>query len=63
MGDIDGALERAGWEAFMREPSKGLKARINFLLGELKTSRSCLEFGSRVWCDASEPEHRTTQVQ
>ncbi|MFE9098054.1 hypothetical protein, partial [Streptomyces sp. NPDC007264] len=25
--------------------------------------RSCLEFGSRVWCDASEPEHRTTQVQ
>ncbi|AVH93668.1 DNA-binding protein [Streptomyces sp. WAC00288] len=40
MGDIDEALERADFEAFTREPPKGLKARINFLLGQLKTTKA-----------------------
>ncbi|MEU7729411.1 XRE family transcriptional regulator [Streptomyces sp. NPDC040724] len=40
MGDIDAALERADREAFTRQPPKGLKARINFLMGRLKTTRA-----------------------
>ncbi|MFI1280958.1 telomere-protecting terminal protein Tpg [Streptomyces sp. NPDC020858] len=40
MGDIDDALERANRETFTREPPRGLKARINFLMGKLKTTRA-----------------------
>ncbi|MFJ7593011.1 telomere-protecting terminal protein Tpg [Streptomyces sp. NPDC097617] len=40
MGDIDDALERAGREAFTREPPKTLKARINFLMSRLKTTKA-----------------------
>ncbi|MGK5638618.1 telomere-protecting terminal protein Tpg [Streptomyces sp. URMC 126] len=40
MGDIDEALERADFEAFTREPPKSLKARINFLVGQLKTTKA-----------------------
>ena len=40
MGDVDAALERADVEAFTREPPKGLKARIRFLLRQLKTTRA-----------------------
>ncbi|WP_404962594.1 telomere-protecting terminal protein Tpg [Streptomyces sp. 147326] len=40
MGDIDAALERADREAFTRQPPKGLKARINFLMGRLKTTKA-----------------------
>ncbi|MGW6982232.1 telomere-protecting terminal protein Tpg [Streptomyces sp. NPDC054932] len=40
MGDIDDALERADREAFTREPPKTLKARINFLVKQLRTTRS-----------------------
>ncbi|WP_331743346.1 XRE family transcriptional regulator (plasmid) [Streptomyces sp. NBC_01136] len=40
MGDIDDALERADYETFTREPPKGLQARINFLLGKLKTTKA-----------------------
>ncbi|MGW7439422.1 telomere-protecting terminal protein Tpg [Streptomyces sp. NPDC054849] len=40
MGDIDDALERADREVFTREPPKTLRARINFLMGRLKTTRA-----------------------
>lgn len=40
MGEIEDAIERADQEAFTREPPKGLKARINFLLGRLKTTKA-----------------------
>ncbi|MGW0561592.1 telomere-protecting terminal protein Tpg [Streptomyces sp. NPDC003016] len=40
MGDIDDALDRADREAFTREPPKSLKARINFLMGKLKTTKA-----------------------
>ncbi|MER6445354.1 telomere-protecting terminal protein Tpg [Streptomyces venezuelae] len=40
MGDIDDALERADREVFTREPPKSLKARINFLMSRLKTTRA-----------------------
>ncbi|TPQ23760.1 telomere-protecting terminal protein Tpg [Streptomyces sporangiiformans] len=40
MGDIDDALDRADQEAFTREPPKSLKARINFLLKQLKTTKA-----------------------
>ncbi|MFF7329940.1 telomere-protecting terminal protein Tpg [Streptomyces sp. NPDC090306] len=40
MGDIDDALRRADSEGFTREPPKGLQARINFLLKQLKTARA-----------------------
>ncbi|MFI1769226.1 telomere-protecting terminal protein Tpg [Streptomyces sp. NPDC020800] len=39
MGDIDDALDRAGQEAFTREPPKTLKGRINYLLKQLKTTK------------------------
>ncbi|MFF4353835.1 telomere-protecting terminal protein Tpg [Streptomyces sp. NPDC001530] len=37
---INEAVDRAGEEAFTREPPKTLKGRINFLLGKLKTTRA-----------------------
>lgn len=37
---IDDALERAGLETFTREPPKSTRARINFLLRKLKTTRA-----------------------
>ncbi|NWF27443.1 XRE family transcriptional regulator [Streptomyces sp. PKU-EA00015] len=40
MGDIDDALERADQEAFTREPPKGLRARIDFLIKQLKTAKA-----------------------
>lgn len=40
MGDIEDALERADREAFTREPPKTLQARINFLMGKLKTTKA-----------------------
>ncbi|MER5466645.1 XRE family transcriptional regulator [Streptomyces sp. NPDC002668] len=43
MTDIHEALDRADREAFTREPPKGLQARINFLLGKLKTTKAVAE--------------------
>lgn len=40
MGDIDDALDRAGQEAYTREPPKTLKARINYLMKQLKTTKA-----------------------
>jgi len=40
VGDIEDALERADREAFTREPPKTLQARINFLMGKLKTTKA-----------------------
>ncbi|MFG2196006.1 telomere-protecting terminal protein Tpg [Streptomyces sp. NPDC048639] len=40
MREIDDALERAGQEAFTREPPKTLKGRINFLLRTLRTAKA-----------------------
>ncbi|WP_445398795.1 telomere-protecting terminal protein Tpg [Streptomyces sp. LE64] len=40
MGEIEDAIERADQETFTRQPPKGLKARINFLLGQLKTTKA-----------------------
>ncbi|MGW1616627.1 telomere-protecting terminal protein Tpg [Streptomyces sp. NPDC002285] len=37
---INEAVDRADEEAFTREPPKTLKARINFLLGKLKTTKA-----------------------
>lgn len=40
MGEIDDAIERADREAFTRRPPKTLRARINFLMKQLKTTRA-----------------------
>ena len=40
MREIDDALERAGQEAFTREPPTSTQARINFLMRQLKTTRA-----------------------
>ncbi|MFJ1616274.1 telomere-protecting terminal protein Tpg [Streptomyces sp. NPDC088251] len=40
MGEIEDAIERADQEAFTRQPPQGLKARINFLLGQMKTTKA-----------------------
>jgi hypothetical protein len=40
VGEIEDAIERADQETFTRQPPKGLKARINFLLGQMKTTRA-----------------------
>ncbi|MFJ7587605.1 telomere-protecting terminal protein Tpg [Streptomyces sp. NPDC097617] len=40
MGDIEDAITRADRETFTRQPPKTLKARINFLMGRLKTTRA-----------------------
>lgn len=40
MGEIEDAIERADQEAFTRQPPKGLRARINFLVGKLKTTKA-----------------------
>ncbi|MER7112601.1 telomere-protecting terminal protein Tpg [Streptomyces sp. NPDC000229] len=40
MGEIEDAIERAEQEAFTRRPPKGLKARINFLVAQLKTTKA-----------------------
>ncbi|WP_274919473.1 telomere-protecting terminal protein Tpg [Streptomyces sp. WZ-12] len=40
MGEIEGAIERADQEAFTRQPPKSLKARINFLVGQMKTTKA-----------------------
>ncbi|MEU3448703.1 XRE family transcriptional regulator [Streptomyces thermolilacinus] len=43
MGDIDDALRRADEEAFTREPPKSTRARVNFLVGKLKSTRAVAE--------------------
>ncbi|MDN3296791.1 XRE family transcriptional regulator [Streptomyces ficellus] len=43
MGDIEDALERAEQEAFTRNPPKSTQARVNFLLGKLRTTRAVAE--------------------
>ncbi|MFE0203928.1 telomere-protecting terminal protein Tpg [Streptomyces sp. NPDC018026] len=43
MGEIEDAIERADQEAFTRQPPKGLRARINFLVGKLKTTKAVAE--------------------
>ncbi|WP_405435142.1 XRE family transcriptional regulator [Streptomyces avidinii] len=40
MWDIEDAIDRADREVFTREPPKALKARINFLMGRLKTTKA-----------------------
>lgn len=40
MGDIDDALDRAGQEAFTRQPPKTLKGQINYLMKQLKTAKA-----------------------
>ncbi|HZG05680.1 MAG TPA: XRE family transcriptional regulator [Streptomyces sp.] len=40
MGEIDEALQRAETEVFTRTPPKTLKAQINFLVRQLKTTRA-----------------------
>ncbi|MYQ36824.1 hypothetical protein B046DRAFT_05481 [Streptomyces sp. LamerLS-316] len=40
MGIVDDALDRADQEAFTREPPRGLKARINFLMKQLRTTKA-----------------------
>ncbi len=40
MGEIDDAIERADREAFTRHPPKTLQVRINFLMKQLKTTKS-----------------------
>jgi hypothetical protein len=40
VGEIEDAIERADQETFTRELPKGLKARINFLVGQLKTTKA-----------------------
>ncbi|MER6958688.1 XRE family transcriptional regulator [Streptomyces sp. NPDC000618] len=40
MGDIDDALERAGREAFTKEPPKTLKGQIGYLMKQLGTTRA-----------------------
>ncbi|MFF9282568.1 telomere-protecting terminal protein Tpg [Streptomyces griseosporeus] len=39
-GEIDDALDRAGQEAFTRQPPKTLKGRVNFLLRQLKSTQA-----------------------
>jgi transcriptional regulator with XRE-family HTH domain len=41
--DVHDALHRADQEVFTREPPKGLRARINFLVGKLKTTKAVAE--------------------
>lgn len=43
MAEIEDAIERADREAFTRQPPKTLKARINFLIKQLKTTRAVAE--------------------
>ncbi|MGW1320179.1 telomere-protecting terminal protein Tpg [Streptomyces sp. NPDC002426] len=40
MGIVDDALGRADQEAFTREPPRSLKARINFLMKQLRTTKA-----------------------
>ncbi|MFE4213735.1 telomere-protecting terminal protein Tpg [Streptomyces sp. NPDC056844] len=40
MGVVDDALDRADQEAFTREPPRSLKARINFLMKQLRTTKA-----------------------
>ncbi|MEU2680805.1 XRE family transcriptional regulator [Streptomyces sp. NPDC007107] len=40
MGIVDEALDRADQEAFTREPPRSLKARINFLMKQLRTTKA-----------------------
>lgn len=40
MGEIEDAIQRADQDAFTRQPPKNLKARINFLVGKLKTTKA-----------------------
>ncbi|MGW4569154.1 telomere-protecting terminal protein Tpg [Streptomyces sp. NPDC004561] len=39
-GEIDDAIERAGWESFTREPPKTLKGQIGFLLRQLRSAKA-----------------------
>ncbi|MFE3384838.1 telomere-protecting terminal protein Tpg [Streptomyces anulatus] len=40
MGEIEDAIQRADQDVFTRQPPKNLKARINFLVGRLKTTKA-----------------------
>ncbi|MFF2963332.1 telomere-protecting terminal protein Tpg [Streptomyces sp. NPDC057963] len=40
MGEIEDAIQRADQEAFTRQPPQGLKACINFLLRQMKTTKA-----------------------
>ncbi|GAA2485166.1 telomere-protecting terminal protein Tpg [Streptomyces longisporus] len=40
MAEIEDAIERADRESFTREPPKTLRARINFLMKQLKTTKA-----------------------
>ncbi|MGK5548479.1 telomere-protecting terminal protein Tpg [Streptomyces sp. URMC 127] len=40
MGEIEDALDRAGFETFTKEPPKGLQARIRFLLKQMETAKA-----------------------
>jgi hypothetical protein len=40
VAEIEDAIERADQEAFTRQPPKSLKARINFLVGQMKTTKA-----------------------
>jgi transcriptional regulator with XRE-family HTH domain len=41
--DVHDALDRAEREVFTREPPKSVQARVNFLLGKLKTTKAVAE--------------------
>ncbi|MGK5545001.1 telomere-protecting terminal protein Tpg [Streptomyces sp. URMC 127] len=45
MGEIEDAIERAGQEAFTREPAKTVQARVNFLLKYLTPKEIGQEIG------------------
>ncbi|MFD3756373.1 telomere-protecting terminal protein Tpg [Streptomyces sp. NPDC058622] len=40
MGDIDDALEHAERDTFTRQPPKSLKARLNYLMSQLKSTKA-----------------------
>ncbi|MCP9946825.1 XRE family transcriptional regulator [Streptomyces somaliensis] len=40
MGEIEDAIERADQETFTRQPPKSLKARVNFLVRRMKTTKA-----------------------
>ena len=43
MTDVHDALDRAEREVFTRQPPQSVKARVNLLLGKLKTTRAVAE--------------------
>lgn len=63
MGDLDDALERADREAvaFTRRPPKGLKARINFLMGQAEIDQRRGRRARRQPALGRAPPHRRAQ--